>query len=146
MYQAMKPYNRRAVLGLLAAGLLAALLPVSASACRCTEPVEIKGPYSRSHAIVLAKAARVTPNPKIDGFTVELQVREAWKNSVPAKLTIETGTDCRYPFEVDKEYLVVVLKGSAGYSTGRCMGNRSSDEAHRAIEWLNAHGARAKVE
>ncbi len=104
------------------------------------------GPYSRALAVVRAKVSNVTPNPKIDGLTVILQVSDAWKASLPRMITVETGTDCRYPFEEGKEYLVVVLKSPSGYTTGRCLGNRPASEARRAIEWLNAKGVRAQVQ
>jgi hypothetical protein len=128
-------------------GLAAALwLPAPAAACRCKEPAQISGPYSRALAVVRAKVSMVTPNPKIDGFTVILQVSEVWKTSLPQMITVETGTDCRYPFEEGKEYLVVVLKVPSGYTTGRCLGNRPAAEAKRAIEWLNAKGVKGQVQ
>ncbi len=128
------------------AAAFAVLAAPGAWACRCKEPTEIAGPYKRAEAVVVAKVSNVSPNPKIDGFTVILQISEVWKASLPRLITVETGTDCRYPFEQGKEYLVVVLKVASGYTTGRCLGNRPVADAQPAIQWLNTKGTRGTVQ
>ncbi len=135
-----------APLTLLAAAIILLLAPSAAVACRCKEPTEIAGSYKRSVAVVRAKVSNVTPNPKIDGLTVILQVSDVWKTSLPQMITVQTGTDCRFPFEEGGEYLVVLLKMQDGYTTGRCLGNRPIQEAKGAMEWLNSKGVRGRVQ
>jgi hypothetical protein len=140
----MRPQRR--FTGPILLGALALLLPPGAMACRCKEPAEISGPYARAAAVVLAKVSNVAANPKIDGFTVILQVSEVWKDSIQQMIRVETGTDCRFPFVEGREYLVVLLKVQSGYTTGRCLGNRPAAEARAAIQWLNSKGVRGKVQ
>jgi hypothetical protein len=131
---------------LLAAVALAAVLAVQngqAMACRCREPLPSKA-YQMSDVVFLAKVVAKTER---DGHTeATLDVEQAWKKSVPARVVLGAGTSCPVAFEEQVRYLVYATSKEDGtFGTRRCRGTTPVSNATAALAWLERHGARAAV-
>ena len=75
--------------------------------------------------------------------TATITITAAWKQAVPATIEVFTDTNCAYPFETGREYVLFLLKDRplAGYVTGRCMGNQPAIQADTVLRWLRRNGA-----
>lgn len=117
------------------------LVPQLAIACRCTEP-SIESAYNQADIVLRAKVEDVVEAPTGEGLTAILDISQSWKKSTKARAIVNTLTDCYYPFEKGKEYIVFVTIDPTGfYSTGKCNGNKSVTEAGALIQWLNQHAS-----
>jgi hypothetical protein len=127
-------------------GVLAAVAPSPAQACRCVEPPSTSAAYRTATLIVEGTVLEVTPRSEIEGFTIRLKVANAWKLDVPEELAVATGSNCRYEVEPDKKYLLFLVETQKGqFTTGRCMGNGLAVTKARSLTWLKKQGRPAKV-
>ena len=106
--------------------------------CSCLMP---EGPRSKlvgeardaAHAVFSGKVVKITENPGAEKMQdqyieVELRVTDVWKGTVSRNVTLRTGSNdgnCRFPFELNKTYLVyadnsTMYSQSEMLSTGIC--------------------------
>ena len=112
----------------------------SAYACRCVAPTHISA-YTDADIVVKAVVKDVIITPSGEGSTGILEVSQSWKSDSPVRLAVSSLTNCSFPWEKDKEYVLYLIMDSTGlYSTGRCLGNISIDDAKQTLEWLKNNG------
>jgi hypothetical protein len=127
------------------AGLLL-VAPSPAFACRCAGPISPQTAYRRADTVVVAKVIRVTPDPVNKSVRATVRVSQAWKEEVPAELTVATDSTCAYGFAPGEEDLLYLSRTSwGGYGTTRCNGTQSLAKAGKAIRWLNRYGRPARL-
>lgn len=130
---------------IVACFMVACFAQSEALACRCLEP-GARDAYAGAYAIIQARVTEVVPAPEGDGGIAILVVSQAWKRDVPEKLAVITITNCAYPWQEGKEYILFLLRESTGlFSTARCLGNRPVGEAAWLIRWLHKNGHISKV-
>jgi hypothetical protein len=117
----------------------------AAFACRCVEPVPPKTAYRHASAVVMAKVLDVRTDVTQQSSTARIAVSQHWKLETPAEFEVFTDTNCAYPFESGREYVLFLLKDRPmpGYVSGRCMGNQPTDgdKAAPVLRWLRKNGA-----
>jgi hypothetical protein len=129
----------------LTVGCLSAAVANDASACRCKEPPPERA-YRDSAAVVRARVTKFVPAPEGEGGTAILSVLKAWKKDVPTELAVTTLTSCAYPFQEQHDYVLFLVQDHAVlYSTGRCLGNQTLDEAKGLLDWLRKHGEQKSI-
>ena len=114
-----------------------------ASACRCVEPIAPSPAYRHATTVVQGRVDGVKLNAADQSAIATITVTAAWKQAVPATIEVFTDTNCAYPFETGREYVLFLLKDRplAGYVTGRCMGNQPAIQADTVLRWLRRNGA-----
>ena len=121
------------------------LLSIShASACRCIEP-EIATAYKNSVAVVQVTAEEVINVPEGSGITAILNVSKSWKTNTASKIAVNSLTSCYFPMKKDKGYILFLnIEPNGLYSTGRCAGNKTSDNSDELLKWLNINTRKIK--
>lgn len=127
-------------------GLAVALLAIagSAQACRCVEPLPPATAYRHASAVVKARVVDVRINAAEQSATARVSVSLNWKLGTATEIEVFTDTNCAYPFEAGREYVLFLLKDRPlpGYVSGRCMGNQPTDgnKADPVQRWLRRRG------
>jgi serine protease inhibitor ecotin len=113
-----------------------------AIACRCVEPVAPKAAYRNASVAVKAQVTDLKTDPAKDATTVTLAVSHRWKQNAAEQIEVVTDTNCAYPFEKNREYVLFLQKdkGMPGYYTARCMGNQPIDKGESMLKWLDKYG------
>ena len=141
----MKKTNGSSRTGLISCLLGLSLLSGNTLACRCQEPT-MENAYAKAEVLVRARVTQVIPAPDQAGSTGILSVLEAWKQSVPRVLAVSSLTSCAFPWDENREYFLFLMRDSNGlFSTARCLGNTTADDAGTIIEWLSTQGAPASI-
>ena len=124
--------------------LALAALATSAHACRCVEPVPPASAYRHASAVVKARVVDVQVNAAEQSATARLTVSQHWKRGTAAEIDVFTDSNCAYPFEVGREYVLFLLKDRPlpGYVSARCMGNQPVEgtRADAVLRWLRQRG------
>jgi hypothetical protein len=114
---------------------LASAWPVSALACRCTEPSRMQS-YRQASGIVLGTVEAVRSLSEFNTF-FDFIVDEAWKMKMGDRLTIRSGGTCIYRVEVGQKYLLFLSPYTPGtYQTNVCMGSKTAGEAGAMLQFL----------
>lgn len=100
-------------------------------ACSCAPPVygeslsvKVKRAKKESSAVFTGVVTQLTENREGFGYTtIKLKVIDLWKGNLSKEITVLTGLhdgNCRYPFEVNKKYLVYSDNGTM-YSSSKSL-------------------------
>jgi hypothetical protein len=91
-------------------------------ACSCIEPVydeslsvQVKRAKKESIAVFTGVVTQLTENQQGRYTTINLRVIDLWKGNLSKEITVLTGLhdgNCRYPFEVNKKYLIYSYNGT----------------------------------
>jgi len=94
-------------------------------ACRCEIP-DIESAYRQSSMVVFANTQDVIIAPSGEGSTAVLIIDRWWKSKSPKKIIVNSLSNCSYPLEAGKNYLLFLdLESNGLYSTGQCAGNKA---------------------
>jgi hypothetical protein len=132
----------RLTLAKSAAAALALMLSTTAFACRCLEPSSPRAAYGGADAVVVGTVVSVRQNAEKTAIAT-VRVSQRWKRDVADEIELPTvATTCAFEFVQGKEYLFFMreLPNKGGYSTARCRGNVTIDEASQQLAWLARHG------
>ena len=123
---------------LVYAGLVALVVPLSASACRCAPPATAQA-YKAAAAVVLATVEAVREETAIDGSVATFRVTRSWKGDLPTHVRVMTGTNCAIPWEPGEQYLLFLERDAARKTlfATRCNGTARADAAKDRLAWLN---------
>lgn len=121
-------------------------LSTSAFACRCKEP-SIEQTFKSSSMVVYATVKDFIPSPLDEGGTAIILIDTWWKSSSPEKIVVNSLTNCRFNFEINKSYLLFLKQESSGlFYTDKCSGNKdltSKDEFNGIFTNLKYLSSRA---
>lgn len=116
----------------------------TAYACRCKAP-EIANSYNNSVAIVQVTAEEVINVPEGSGITAILNVTKTWKAGTTSKIVVNSLTNCYFPMEKNKDYILFLnIEPNGLYSTDRCVGNKTSENSHELLKWLDNNAKQIK--
>jgi hypothetical protein len=118
----------------------------TAIACRCQQP-EASDSYNDASLVVRARVADIVTAPSGEGSTAILEITDAWKAESPSRIAVISLTNCHFPWEKKKEYIVFLSEEPNGlYSTDRCKGNQQTDNHPNIIEWLEGNATPQKID
>lgn len=109
------------ILYLLSIIVLVILSHNESFACSCVpltdEPLveQVRKAKNESKAVFTGTVLKVTENLESGYTIVNLKLINLWKGNLSKEITVLTGIhdgNCRYPFEVDKTYLVYARNGT----------------------------------
>lgn len=136
------------------AGLLA---PVPALACRCSMWNASRA-YKPADAVVVATVLKVEPGTSAQQVRAALQLENAWKLDLPARLSVEsTDLDCPQDFRPGVKYLLYLYRSGDRWTTRNCVGNKAFNDpalaaqpqfgrmAQQDVAWLGRKGRASKV-
>ncbi len=124
----------------VAAAVCAALLlavPATGCACRCTEPGPARA-LRDAQGVALGRVVSIEAGEhSVTRFTVS--VERSWKQSLPAKITVEDSAVCPLgPVAGARYVLFLHQQKSGGFETAKCRGDVTEDHAQATLSVLDS--------
>jgi hypothetical protein len=124
---------------------LSAMTANTALACRCQQPA-VSDAYNDAALVVHARVTDIVTVPSGEGSTAILEIKKAWKAASPARIAAISLTNCHFPWDKQKEYIIYLTEEPNGlYSTDKCKGNQQIDDYPEIIKWLESNATSQKV-